>query len=986
MKTPPLVKLIVLVVLSLVVSPFVWGQSGSTTGSIVGRVKDSTGAAIAGAPILARQIETKIERTVEASEDGQYQFLQLPPGTYELKVQLEGFALNIQRLNLSLGTTGLVQFTLQPVGSVDVVEVKASETTNESKTENSTNIDNESIDSLPINQRNFLDFAQTAARVTPDALPGQGVTATSGLSFNGQTPRYNNVTIDGLDNNDTTSGSVRSTFSQEAVREFQVVSDGYSAEFGRALGGIVNIVTKSGTSDIHGSGFFYVRNDTLSARESLTPFKPPYNQYQFGGTVGGPIAKSKAFYFGSFERLDITQNNVVTLRQATLDSIFRLGLRATNGAVPFVIKTNNGLARVDWQTSSSNFLVFRYNYAGTENGAFEPFGGLVADTVAGVQKLRDHSGAVSNTYSSNKYNLVNETRFLFNKRDQNITPVAPDLSFVRLTGAPEGTVTLGPSTTLPQVRKTSTVQAVNITSLSRGRHLIKFGGDYVRVNSDQRQPNVELASITFASISDLSTRLGVPSIPSIPFTVLQTFDPATRTPAQTAYLQQLQAKLPATSVLRGRDLAKLSYPTTFLQGFQSLDLVNITQNFFSLFIQDDFKFRPNLLLKAGVRYDLFRTTFIPPTSGNFSPRVAFSYKPGWLQNFTIRGGYGIFFAVPITTPIYFSKPDDRVTVNLPFADGVVAFAQPGHRYPDPSKLPANLNFNPQFASRSGIDNNFKHAYSQQANLVLEYRWKNTLLTATYNFARGLRILAVRNTNPIVRPELGTIGGRLDPTRGNFLDYESAYDSYYHGLTLQANRKLSNRIGFNVNYTFSKTIDNFFDFRNPLQEFNDPLNLSAERSLSIQNVPHRFVANGTWELSYTKNPVFRDFTVSTIINLQSGRPWNLLAGVDLNRNGDQNDRPTGISRNAGIAPGFATVDFRVSRKVINRERLKVIFLAEMFNALNKTNIREFNRTIPRDAAGRFIFPPQEDGRYIVLSTNFRRAFPPRQAQFGVRVVF
>src|SRR5262249_47488438 len=153
------------------------------------------------------------------------------------------------KLNLVLGTTSLCRLIMQVGAASDIVEVKASDSVDEGKTESSTNMGRERIDNLPINRRNFLDFSLTSARVTAHRTPAQGAVSNSCLSFNGQPARFNNITIDGLENNDAGNGAVRATFSQEAVQEFQIVSDGYSAEFGRALGGIVNIVTKRGGND-----------------------------------------------------------------------------------------------------------------------------------------------------------------------------------------------------------------------------------------------------------------------------------------------------------------------------------------------------------------------------------------------------------------------------------------------------------------------------------------------------------------------------------------------------------------------------------------------------------------------------------------------------------------------------------------------------------------------------------------------------------------
>src|SRR5262249_35879901 len=247
------------------------------------------------------------------------------------------------------GTTSLIEFTLTVAGASEIVEVKANIVMSEGKTESSYIIDNMNISNLPINQRNFLDFALTSARVTRDRVPSQGASATSGISFNGQPARFNNITIDGLDNNDKGAGAVRSTFSQDAVQEFQVVSDNYSAEFGRAIGGVINIVTKGGSNEFHGSTFFFVRNDDLSARNAFASVNPEFKQYQFGGAFSGPIKKDKVFFFTSFERLSVKQNNIVTISDGTVDIIRRQGFDIRNGPVPFSIGSTLLIARVDAQ-------------------------------------------------------------------------------------------------------------------------------------------------------------------------------------------------------------------------------------------------------------------------------------------------------------------------------------------------------------------------------------------------------------------------------------------------------------------------------------------------------------------------------------------------------------------------------------------------------------------------------------------------------------
>src|SRR5581483_10988007 len=237
---------------------------------------------------------TNFAREVASNEGGGFSILELPPGIYKVTVTAEGFSKETAQFELGLGTTTKINFILRVSSTPnEVIEVTASDAfvPGEGKTESATNIDSGRIENLPINQRNFLDFTLTAARIVPDRIPKQGATATSGFSVNSQSSRYNNLTVDGLDNNETLCGGVRTTFSQDAVKEFQVVSDSCSAEAGRALGGVVNIVTKNGINEFHGSIFNYIRNDALSARDVFASFKPNFEQYQYGATVSGPIKK-----------------------------------------------------------------------------------------------------------------------------------------------------------------------------------------------------------------------------------------------------------------------------------------------------------------------------------------------------------------------------------------------------------------------------------------------------------------------------------------------------------------------------------------------------------------------------------------------------------------------------------------------------------------------------------------------------------------------
>ncbi|MBL8149979.1 MAG: carboxypeptidase regulatory-like domain-containing protein, partial [Blastocatellia bacterium] len=455
---------IFLILLGILFCPILFStEAFCQTGSIITQVKDSSGAAVSGAKLIIRNVATNNERTVQTDLAGTYQVLQLIPGEYEIRTEVEGFEPLTKKVFLDIGITAEVTFTLYASATTEIVEVSAAnEIASRTRTESSTNVNNASIGSLPINRRNFLDFTLTSPRVVPDRVPGQGAAATSGLSFNGQPARQNNIKIDGFENNDSSNGSVRSTFSQDAVQEFQVISDSYSAEFGRALGGVVNIITKGGSNSFHTRLFGLIRNDEISARDAFTTDEPNYEQYQFGVTFGGPIKKDKAFFFTSFERLSIKQNRFVTITDQTVDALKRVGITGTtNGANPFAIGTTTTLARIDYTINPKNLFYFRYNGGFTFNGSFEPFGALISQTNSGVQNLRDNSVAFGNTYLGSS-GLVNETRFIFSRREQVVSPVdniGPQVQVV----APEGLVTTGQGTLLPQPKDDRIYQFVNNT-------------------------------------------------------------------------------------------------------------------------------------------------------------------------------------------------------------------------------------------------------------------------------------------------------------------------------------------------------------------------------------------------------------------------------------------------------------------------------------------------------------------------------------------
>jgi hypothetical protein len=952
---------------------------GATSAGVTGNIIDSQGAVIQGASVTITSLQTGSVREVTSDDAGDFLINQLSPGTYRVTAQANGFATQTSTLEVFVGTTTVLNLSLSLGATNDVVEVKGSEILDYNKTEGSISNNRQRIDSLPINRRNFTDFALTAPRVTQDR-GAQGILANTGISFNGQSPRFNNITIDGVDNIDLTSGSPLTVFSQDAVQEFQVLSDNYAAEYGRALGGIINIVTPSGGNNFHGRLFFLNRNEDLSARNAFSPINPEFRQYQFGATLGGPIKKDRAFFFSSFERLTLRQNNIVTIRDASVAAARRQGFVLNNGPSPFGINTSTFLLRTDWRVNANDNLYIRYNLGETTNGAVEAFGGLIGSTSTAEQRLSDDNGVINNVYTNAGLRLVNETRLAYRQRAQKVDPLV-DGPQAQVT-APEGTILFGRFTFGPQPRVVRDLELANNLTLDRGNHIIKLGVDFRNIRSTGAIPFFPNGMSIFLPINFAATT-GIPTAPIL--SGLQAFDPTLRTPEQRAFLTVLSTLLPRqTPGFPILPLADLGLPSVSIQGFGNPSTQSET-NAFAAFLQDDLKVTKNLVLKLGLRYDITRVSDLPKNNGNIAPRIGISYHP--LSRLNLRASYGLFFssqifAAPVVADL-FGAGKIRIPV-LFFPLSIIPFSQPGKSFPQSEFIPPGIPFIPQFSQTRAIDQNFRASYTQQANFGGDYFFnQQTTVSLTYTYVRGLRLFVQRQINPIIRPganpAVSALTGRPDPTRGDVGQFETSGDSYYHGLTVSLTRQFNRRVGLLTSYTFSKAIDNTIDLAaTPVDQALTPLALGSNRGLSLQDIRSRFLLSGTWQLSYTNNPVLRDFELSSIVNLESGRPFNLITGNLM--------QVPVVGRNAGLAPGFASVDLRLTRVINFKETYRLQLFAEAFNLFNRVNISLLDRTFTPDAQGRFNLPPRDGGRFIATPNRFRGTFAPRQFQVGFRFTF
>src|SRR2546422_7032218 len=277
---------------------------GAATGDLHVLVRDQRGSVVTNATVTAREQAKAFERSTTENVDGEYRLLSLPPGRYTLTVSAPGFAsIEAKDQDVTVGQMRTLPITLSVAGTQEIVTVSSeAELVETQRTSSTDTITQQRIDNLPINGRNYINFALTDSRLARDDAPSIGAAPTSGLNMSGQRARANLVNVDGADAVDNSVNGVRSTVSQEAVQEFQIITNGYAAEYGRASGGVVNIVTRSGTDSFHGTAFGYLRNRKIQAVNPFSTEKnPAYTRVQSGFTLSGPLKKDKTFYFFSFE-------------------------------------------------------------------------------------------------------------------------------------------------------------------------------------------------------------------------------------------------------------------------------------------------------------------------------------------------------------------------------------------------------------------------------------------------------------------------------------------------------------------------------------------------------------------------------------------------------------------------------------------------------------------------------------------------------------
>jgi hypothetical protein len=925
-----LFMLLLIALLCIELAGAAFAQQNVSYATLSGRVQDANKAAIAGASVEVQNRDTNQTMAATTDQDGRFRFSLLPVGRYLLKLERSGFNPFESEVTLTVGQALELPLTLAVAGLAADVNVSSDLPVIEAaRTQVAETILPKEIDDLPLNGRNYLDLALLVPGVSrtntgsnqrfaeTSAVPG------TGISIAGQRNLYNGFVVDGLSANDDAADLSGTFFGQEVIREFQVVTSGGIAEFGRASAGVINMITKSGTNDWAGRVYGFFRNQRFDARNPLALRKDPLTQGQYGASIGGPVARDRTFLFANFEQTRRNDSAVITIPTSTIASInskldqvgFR-GSRLETGVVPSGYDSTNFFARIDHKINNTNQFAAHYNLYNITAGNSRTVGGLNTISRGTGLDNRDQTFYVSNVTTLSAKS-INEARFQYTRSRLTAPVNDPAGPAVNISGV----ASFGTATFSPTARGIDLFELVDNVSTQKGNHSLKMGVGYLYNRVNIIFPGALQGVYTFTSLNNFFSG------------AYGSFQQAFGAPSQ----------------------------------FQSNPNLG-------LFIEDEWRPRTDLTINAGLRYDAqYLPDPITTDTNNIAPRFGIAYSPGDHKT-VLRASFGIYYdRIPL-----------RATSNALQRDGskyvVVQLspAQPGAPvFPNVlAAAPSVLLTRPNVTR---IDPDIQNSYSEQASVQLERQlFKNASLSVGYIHLRGLHLILSRNLNVPRFPASAGVPnlGRPDPNFGNISRYESSGDSYYDGMLVSFNGRMSKWADLRVSYTLSKSIDdagNFF-FSSPQNNFD----LRDDRGLTDNDQRHRLTVSGTlqtpWQVDHGFGRIFDGFQLGYIFTYASRLPFNIVTGNDRNFDTNFNDRPVGIGRNTGRGFDFASFDLRLSRTFRLTERVSIEALAEGFNLLNHANLQ-----LPNNTFGTGTTPLASFGQATAASD-------PRQFQFGLRLNF
>lgn len=915
----------------------------TTTARVLGVVNDQAGAAISGAKVTARNVGTNRSWSVTTDAEGRFLVSELPLGEYEVEVEQSGFSKEVRKgVILTVGREAVVIFNLRVGAITDEMVVQGdvplvSTTTSEI----SALVDSRTIRELPLNGRDLFQLAtlQIGVANPVGALLEQQIDSGTGsvkMSINGGRLNYNNFLLDGTSVNEaqnTTPGGVTGAFvGVDAMQEFQLLTNNYSAEYGGAGGGIINVVSKSGTNSIHGTVFEYLRNSALDARNFFDVAEPPgFKRNQFGGSIGAPIIRDRTFIFGAYEglreRLARTQRFVVPSNQVRNTLVTPGGAMVDPDIQPYLalyprpngpdlgggqavyIRSGSGKTRGDYfqvrgdhNFSPRNSFFVRYTFDDSDRS--DPR--LLIQNSFLEARNQYVTLADNHVFSPS---LVNSLRFSYNRSkvfgdDVDVIRIPPELFFVPgATGLGffrnlGGLSPLSDRTLTPRFLIMNNFELNNQMSYARGRHGIKFGFLGRRTQFNALSTNAAFGGFIFGTYEFFLTDRP----------------------------QLFAAPIPPADAYRG-----------------------IRTSLYALYFQDDWRVRRNLTFNLGLRYEFITSPteannkltnlrnvltdraptvgapfFKNPSLKDFGPRVGFAWDVMGNGRTSLRGGYGIFYAHPVPAEYRFEMSNQPpffvIGLSFPFTGltsvrgafntirnlGAVFGLQSIEFEPDPAYV-QQWNLNIQRDLIAGITATVAYVGSRGINLSTNN---------SRNIAQNFTVDARGKLYPVNRNAMGQIipNPRVNPNLGSVRQIQWSGDSYYHGFQFNLARRFSQGVQFHLAYTWSKSLDTASDSVGIFQYeagqlAQDPYNLRGEKGRSAFDLPHLLSLNFVYELPYKKQVgatggrrvadfFLAGWQLNGIVTAQSGSPFHPIMTFN-----NANDANTDLVQRPDWAPGF-----------------------------------------------------------------------------------
>lgn len=977
----------------------------SSTGSIRGSVVDPTGRRVVGASIALVNNSTGQHYSHTSDSEGRFAFELLPPGDYTARVSAEKMSSEFSPfLRVNLGEVTEIEFKLRVAGTSENVIVSAEPRAVDTQPRGiSSIVDERQILNMPLNGRRFTDLSLLTSQAVPDPR-GLSSTSNGDLSFGGVRGFQTSYLVDGGDNNNAFFAQARGRyrapyqFSNEVIQEFRVSTNSVSAEAGRTAGAVVNVVTKSGSNSVHGTGFYYLRDSSFDARDPELNFKPSDTQQQFGFTLGGPLRRNRVFFFGGYDQHILHEPMVVRFVNGASTIIPQPGagpatpgdyeaddqalvfataaqLSTQAGLFPSKLLGNAGFAKLDVTISQRNQLSLRVNtsqYSGANNVFLDPSSPLTTYAISdnGIENVQTDTVTASLT-TALSFRTISHFRAQYSfdhqwSQSNSNTPLS------RIPNILDG---MGRSTILPRETREHRGHFAETISRDAARHSWKFGGDAL------------LTKIYDFFPSNFGGEYIFDPIRVNPFTFQPMIGGLELTPLR-AYAHQV--------------------PHYYVQNFGSA-VSHPDTNEYAAFAQDMIRVTDHFDVSFGIRYDLqtfstkyLRTNPLWPDSGkvplstkNFAPRLGLSYALGDEKPVVARLSYGLFY--PRIPQIYNSVVesqngltpnsiflnqtnyyDEQVFPQYPYSlvtcptlagscsvpgslmqfaeNDISAFA---HNFRSPEVHQVSASVERELGSRVIAELSYSYVHGQDliravdANLPRPTNVQYPLYDAsgvnllgygsvesfaTWQFNSDLTCPFPPCINPLARPI---------PQLGSIDVFESAASSVYHGATLAIRRQMAHGLYFRIGYTYAHAMDDGQDalVAGRPATVQNAYSPNSERANSVTDQRDRFVFSWMYEPRALNGGhgvigyLTKGWKNSGIVTAGSGMPVDATVSGDANQDGNYgNDRIPGARRNSFVGPDYASTNMRIARRLYAKHGYKLEFTAESFNLLNRLNSR------------------------------------------------